>query len=656
MKLLPKFALLSFGVAAVPLVIAGLSSARISRYQLREAIQEQETLVAANVSNYVSSHLGHLLDILRVQLRVLVGQPEREDVFESFLHLVYHQSDDFTAVVAVDARNKRPRGSVMQQSPNPHSLLGRHEAARPEDIEKLLQALPTADVLEAGAAVGPVFPAGPDGRPHTILAVKYERGEDKPPLILAALVSLRRIEEHMATLAVDERDIFLLDRASRVVAAATNLALRQRNAAAGSAGAPGRDADRPGPPTQGTFARKQLPRTLQGTLPDYPQVFSADSGGRRVLGAYAIVPEILFGVVVERSESHALSPVRKLGQSTFFWVGVSGLVAALIGAALARSLSARVGALVEGAREIARGNLEPKLTVQSDDELGELAKGFNAMTTSLDAARMEILRQTEEITAWNETLERRVEQKSFELRETQDLLLRSRSLAAIGSLGAGVAHEINNPLTGILGLSQLLLTDLPADHPATPMVKDVEEQAQRIQSIVANLLRLAQRQAGEDWRPLDLSRVLDDALELCGPKTFRDARIAIDRRVVSPSPPMRGSAPQLQAAFMHLIQNARGAMEGRGGTLTVETSVPEERLLRLRITDTGRGISADNLPRIFDPFFTTKARRADTGIGLSVVHKIIEDHGGTIRVESEPERGTSFLITFPIDRGTSHLA
>ena len=635
MKLLPKFALLSFGVAAVPLLIAGLSSARISRHELREAIQQQETLVAANVSNHVSSHLGHLLDILRVQLRVLVGQPEREDVFESFLHLVYHQSDDFTAVVAADER-KRPHGSVMQQSPNPNGLLGRHEAARPEDVLRLLEALPVKDVLTSGAAVGPVFPAGAAGKPHTLLAVKYDRGEDKEPLVLAALVSLRRIEEHMATLAVEERDIFLLDRASRVVASAT------------------------GGRRQAPFTTKQLPRTLQGTLPDRPQVFTADAdsgnGSRRVLGAYALVPEILFGVVVERAERQALSPVRKLALSTIFWVGVSGLVAALIGAALARSLSGRVGALVEGAREIARGNLDTKLTVQSDDELGELAKGFNAMTTSLDAARMEILRQTEEITAWNETLEKRVEQKSVELRETQDLLLRSRSLAAIGSLGAGVAHEINNPLTGILGLSQLLLADLPAAHPATPLVKDMEEQAQRIQSIVANLLRLAQRQAGEDWRPVDLARIIDDALELCGPKMFRDANVSIERKVVSPSPPIRGSAPQLQAALMHLIQNARGAMEGRGGTLTVETSVPEERLLRLRISDTGRGISSDHLPRIFDPFFTTKARRADTGIGLSVVHKIIEDHGGNVRVESEPGQGTTFFITFPIDRGASHLA
>jgi two-component system NtrC family sensor kinase len=278
------------------------------------------------------------------------------------------------------------------------------------------------------------------------------------------------------------------------------------------------------------------------------------------------------------------------------------------------------------------------------------------MTTSLDAARLEILRQTEEITAWNETLEKRVEQKSKELRDAQDLLLRSRSLAAIGSLGAGVAHEINNPLTGILGMVQLLLGDLPDDHPAKPMLTDVEEQALRVQSIVANLLRLAQRQAGEDFRPLDLSRIIEDALELCGPRTFREARIEIERRVTRPSPPIRGNAPQLQAALMHLIQNARGAMEGTGGRLVLETSVPEEGLLRLRISDTGRGISVDNLPRIFDPFFTTKTRRADTGIGLSVVNKIIEDHGGTIRVESTQGLGTTFSITLPIDTGSSHLA
>jgi two-component system NtrC family sensor kinase len=629
MKLLPKFALLSFGVAAVPLAIAGLSSARVSQEALREAIQDQEALVAANVSNHVATHVGNLLDILRAQTQVLIGQPDKPEVFEGFLHLVYHQSNDFTAVVALDRAGKS-LGSAHQPQPRPHSLLGQHDGARPEDVRRLVQDMPLKEVLDQGAAIGPVFRAGLHGAAHTILAVRYDRGAEQEPQVLAALVSLHRVQEHMASLALDERDIFLLDRASRVVASGRAV----------------------GPPS---FATRPLPRTLQGTLPERPQVFTAEVEGRRVFAAYARIPEILFGVVVERPEREALSPVRRLGLLTVFWIGVSGFVAALIGAALARSLAARVGALVHGARQIAQGKLETELEVQSNDELGELAKAFNAMTTSLDAARLEILRQTEEITAWNETLEKRVEQKSKELRDTQDLLLRSRSLAAIGSLGAGVAHEINNPLTGILGLTQLLLADLPDDHPAKRMVNDVEEQAQRIQSIVANLLRLAQRQAGEDFRPLDLSRIIDDALELCGPRTFRDAHIEIERRVPSPSPPVRGNAPQLQAALMHLIQNARGAMEGKGGTLVLETSIPEARLLRLRITDTGRGISGDHLPRIFDPFFTTKARRADTGIGLSVVHKIIEDHGGTIQVESAPGTGTSFFITLPIDAGSSHL-
>jgi two-component system NtrC family sensor kinase len=147
---------------------------------------------------------------------------------------------------------------------------------------------------------------------------------------------------------------------------------------------------------------------------------------------------------------------------------VAAFVAALVGAALARSLSSRVESLLRGSQDIAQGKLDMRLEVSSNDELGELAKSFNAMASSLDAARGEITQQTGKIMEWNESLERRVEGKTKELREAQDLLLRSRALAAIGSLGAGVAHEINNPLTGVLGLAQLALTDLPRIIPRTP--------------------------------------------------------------------------------------------------------------------------------------------------------------------------------------------
>ena len=334
---------------------------------------------------------------------------------------------------------------------------------------------------------------------------------------------------------------------------------------------------------------------------------------------------------------------------------MAAFVAAVVGAALARSLASRVGTLVQGARHIAEGKLDADIEVASSDELGELAKAFNSMASSLSAARTEILLRTEEIQSWNVTLEKRVEEKTKELRDAQDLLLRSRSLAAIGSLGAGVAHEINNPLTGVLGLAQILLADLPEGHPARPLVQDIEEQAARIQGIVANLLRFSQKQSGEHFRPLDLSQVVNDALELCGAKALADAGIAVVTHVPSPSPPVRGSALQVQAAIIQLIQNARAAMDS-GGTLTIETTRPEDKLLRLRVSDTGRGIKPEQLSRIFDPFFTTKAQRTDTGIGLSMVHKIIEDHGATIRVESEVGQGTTFWLTFPIAEGASLLA
>src|SRR5204863_3336336 len=192
------------------------------------------------------------------------------------------------------------------------------------------------------------------------------------------------------------------------------------------------------------------------------------------------------------------------------------------------------------------------------DELANLASWFNQRARSVDAARKKITQQTNEIMAWNQTLEKRVEDKTAELRQAQDMLLRSRSLSALGELGAGVAHEINNPLTGALGIVQLLLADLPAGHTAIPLLQDLEREALRIRKIVQNMLRLSQRQSGTDSTPLELSRVVDDAIELCGPSELSGAGIEVVRKY-EPAPPVRASATQLEEAFIQLIQNARAA-------------------------------------------------------------------------------------------------
>jgi two-component system, NtrC family, sensor kinase len=634
-KLLPKLALLSIGVAAVPLAIAGYSSIRVSQAALREAIEGHEVLLARQIAEYVSSQLGNLRATMAVETRILdltrVGDElPSSEALRKFLQLVYHQSDDFSVVAMLDKQGKLMVPSAFQSVAPRNDSYGDHEVIDKEDADKLPGLIPVTQVLREGSAVGSILVAGEAKRPHVTLAIRYDDPGDAGPRIIAAAVSLRRIADHLATLSTRDRDIILLDSQVRVMVSGRSV----------------------GPPT---FEPKQFASGPVHRLPENWFVAGYESAGHPVIGAYVPAPAFMLGVVVERWEEAAMRTARRLGWTTAYWVGVAAFVAALVGAAFARSLSGRVGSLLRGSQDIAQGKLDLRLEVSSNDELGELAKSFNAMTSSLSAARSEITQQTHEIKGWNRSLEKRVEAKTKELREAQDLLLRSRALAAIGSLGAGVAHEINNPLTGVLGLAQLALSDLPKDHPVHPMVSDIEEQALRIQGIVANLLRFSQRQAGEGFTILNMATVLDDALELCGVQNLAAAKIQVVKRVAGTSPPVLGNALQLQAAFIQLIQNAVAAME-EGGTLTLETTLPEAKLFRVRVSDTGRGIKPENLSRIFDPFFTTKAQRTDTGIGLSVVHQIIEDHRGTIRVESTVGSGTTFWVTFPIHLQASPLA
>ena len=552
------------------------------------------------------------------------------EALRKFLQLVYHQSDDFTVVALLDKEGKPVVPSAFQSVAPRNDSYGDHEIVDSGEAARLPSLIPVTQVLREGSAVGSILMVGSSRRPHVTLAIRYDDRGEGGPRIIAAAVSLRRIAEHLATLSTRDRDILLLDSQARVIVSGRLV----------------------GPPS---YAPKQFASGPEYKLPENWFVSGYESAGHDVIGAYVPAPAFMLGVVVERWEEAALRPARRLGWTTAYWVGVAAFVAALVGAAFARSLSGRVGSLVRGSQDIAQGKLDLRLEVSSNDELGELAKSFNAMTSSLDAARSEITQQTREIMGWNESLERRVEGKTNELREAQDLLLRSRALAAIGSLGAGVAHEINNPLTGVLGLAQLALIDLPKDHPVYPMVLDIEDQALRIQGIVANLLRFSQRQGGEGFRILNLASILDDAIELCGVQNLAAAKIEVVKRVAATSPPVMGNALQLQAAFIQLIQNAMAAMES-GGTLTLETTLPEAKLFRVRVSDSGRGIRPEHLSRIFDPFFTTKAQRTDTGIGLSVVHQIIEDHGGTIRVESGVGDGTTFWVTLPIHLKASPLA
>jgi signal transduction histidine kinase len=520
------------------------------------------------------------------------------------------------------------------ETPAAYETFRNHEAMRPTDVEGVGLMAPLGQALSKGQGVGPVFLGGPGRVPHVVLSVAFDPTLGGGKRVLCAEVSLKRLGDYVAALSDRDTDVKLLDARARLVAAGS---------AAGVA----------------RLEAQRTPGGREGELASAEAVAGYATGaGRSVIGAYAPAGPWGFGVVVEKAMEVAFLPVRRILYATLFWLGVSIVVASIAAGVFAQRLAARVERLAAGSRQIAAGHLEARIAKGAEDELGDLAVTFNKMAEGLDAARAKITQQTSEIMSWNQTLERRVEDKTRELREAQDLLLRSRSLAAIGQLGAGVAHEINNPLAGVLGITQLLLVDLPPHHPARPLAQDVETQALRIRKIVQNLLRFAQRQGGEDFGPLDVGKVIDDALELCGPSDLQGAGVEVVRRYAQGLPMIRGSATQLQEAFIQLVQNARGAMsKSGGGRLTIETSVTAEKLVRVTVSDTGRGISAEHLPRIFDPFFTTKAGDwAGVGMGLSVVHKTIEDHGGTIQVQSELGKGSTFQMTFPMAAERASLA
>jgi len=275
------------------------------------------------------------------------------------------------------------------------------------------------------------------------------------------------------------------------------------------------------------------------------------------------------------------------------------------------------------------------------------------MGAELQKSLRQIEAQNRELERWNLELQKRVEERTRELKEAQDQLLMSQKLAAVGELGAGVAHEINNPLAGVLGLTQLLLLKMSPEDPAHESLKAVEKEALRMREIVQNLLRFSQTANGGTFTPLSLNRICDEALRMVESQILAQG-IEIERAYDPELPRISGDASQLQLCLLHIITNAKTAMP-RGGRLTLRTDHLDRKVVRIRIVDTGRGIPKEHIEKIFEPFFTTKDEWSGKGLGLSVAYRIVTDHFGKIAVESEPGKGTAFTLSFPAHAEKTHL-
>ncbi|OQX54632.1 MAG: hypothetical protein B5M54_04860 [Candidatus Aminicenantes bacterium 4484_214] len=297
-----------------------------------------------------------------------------------------------------------------------------------------------------------------------------------------------------------------------------------------------------------------------------------------------------------------------------------------------------VKSLVEATKKIAAGDLNHQVLIPYHDEIGELAHSFNQMTENLKKANQKLFQ-------WGKTLEKRVAERTRELKEAQDSLIQSAKLASLGKMAAGVAHEINNPLTSILLNTHLLLEKLPPDAPQKETLELIAEETTRCASIVKGLLQFA-RQSPPQKSETDINSLLLSTLQLLeNQAAFQNIEI---KKSLSPHlPTLKVDQNKLKQVFWNMLINAAEAMP-RGGTLTIETRLsPDQKHLEIIFSDTGVGIPQENLTKLFDPFFTTKS--SGTGLGLAVSYGIIKQHQGTIKVSSQVGQGTTFFVILPLD-------
>jgi len=331
---------------------------------------------------------------------------------------------------------------------------------------------------------------------------------------------------------------------------------------------------------------------------------------------------------------------------SFGFILLAGLI---VGYLVHRMIYLPLNDLDNGAERLASGDLENMIPVRSKDEFGHLAKSFNSMTRALRKSRVDL-------EDWGRTLEQKVEGATGELKKAQAESARSEKLASVGLLAAGIAHELNNPLTGVLTFSYLVRKNLPDDSPDAEDLDLVIRETKRCAAIIRRLLDFSREKTPEKTFS-DLNVLIDETIQLVAQAAqLNDIEIITDLDEKLPAIWLDDNL--IRQVIMNMMVNAQHAINSKGfinirTRLLAASDCPESiteprEMAEITITDSGCGIPENDLQRIFDPFFTTKEVGRGTGLGLSVSHGTIEAHGGTIEVESIVGKGTEFRIYLPI--------
>ncbi len=397
-----------------------------------------------------------------------------------------------------------------------------------------------------------------------------------------------------------------------------------------------------------------------------PRIFSGPDG-RRMLGSTAVIrnePSCSNNGCHVHKESQAVLgvldivyPLARIDQAirasslTTISLALGFVIAAalLVSYLVNRMVYLPLRDLEAGASRLAAGDLENPIPVRSKDELGQLAASFNSMTGALRKSR-------EELQEWGRTLEEKVQKATRELQLAHAETARGEKLASVGLLAAGIAHELNSPLTGVLTFSHLVRRQMPEGSPQAEDLDLVIQETKRCAAIIRRLLDFARKKTPEK-KFSDINALITETAHLLEQAAhIEDIDIILDLDEKLPAIWM--DEDLIKQVFMNIMVNAQHAIEGKGSITIRSRYCAEYRnteaggrpvpMVEIAIADTGCGIPKDHLPRIFDPFFTTKAVGKGTGLGLSVSHGTVRAHGGEIEVTSTVGVGSEFRIYLPV--------
>lgn len=614
MRFATKVTALLVLVSVAPVAASGLISSMLSGGAVERQTRQLQQGLANQTAGHINAWFSRVVADIRRAGRYLPLEQSKGQELSELLRVPFRQLEYVSAIAVIDFTGKAIAPPVYLPAASkiiPSDLRNRPRLTA-SDLRRLSENVPLAATLKHGVAFGPPY-RSESGASRIVCAVSVDRLSRKS--VLAAELSLEGVRRILglnhrfsdrSTLVDGQRKVVLGIAGRKFGASLANLRIFSRPAGPGA--------------------------TYQG------------SDGQEVLGTLGRVELVGWTVLLEQPLDTALAAVGRLKMYTFVWTALCLVLAIIGGIYLGQGVARPVRELAAAAARMKDEDQTVQVPVRGADEMAHLGQAFNDMSRAVQEQRVELRR-------WNEELQQRVEQRTREVHDALEQVIRSQKLGALGELSAGFAHELNNPLTGIMGLSQLVVMNLSADDPARENLKQIMELATRISEVSTSLQRFCETR-GELQETVDAADVCRATVAL-SKNAIEEAAIVVELSLADDLPRIQGNSRELEQAMLHLVHNAIRAMP-TGGTLSIRAAGVAE-AVQIVVGDTGTGIEQSQIGRIFEPFYAPdKTETHRPGLGLSVVDRIVTEHHGQIVVRSEPGR-TEFTMTLPGRRRRLHL-